>query len=400
MSLMPRAPALVAFVLLYGAIYAAFGVASPFWPLFFQSRGLSSEQLGLLLAAGMVARLIAGPLVGRIADMLGALRAVLAVCIALAVAAALGLLPAHGFGLLLIVAICQAAALAPITTIADALAINAAARDATRKRFEYGWVRGTGSAAFVIGTLFAGQVISLDSQLSAVVWLHAALLAGGLLGVALIPGISSSRIGQPALSASLLGGWRELFGSRAFRCVIAVSALVLGSHAMHDAFAVIRWNAAGVGAFTVSLLWSEAVAAEVLVFFGLGPLIIRRIGANGAAAVAAIAGILRWIVMSQTTDPAAIALVQPLHGLTFALLHLACMTVIGVSVPPRLAATAQTVYAFGTAITTAALTYASGLLYGTFGAQGFVAMALLCALAIPFALALPGRQPAAPALPR
>jgi hypothetical protein len=41
---------------------------------------------------------------------------------------------------------------------------------------------------------------------------------------------------------------------------------------------------------------------------------------------------------------AALALVQPLHGFTFALLHLATMRVIGDTVPRPLAATAQTVY--------------------------------------------------------
>jgi hypothetical protein len=37
-------------------------------------------------------------------------------------------------------------------------------------------------------------------------------------------------------------------------------------------------------------------------------------------------------------------LVEPLHGLTFALLHLACMQTLSVVVPPALAATAQRIY--------------------------------------------------------
>ena len=395
-----RFPVLPAFILLFGAMYAAFGVASPFWPLFFESRGLSPEQLGILLAAGILARLIVGPLVGRLADMLGAPRTVLAVCIALAVATALALLPAHGFWLLLVISIFQAAALAPITTTADALAIHAVAREPGRKAFEYGWARGTGSAAFVLGTLLAGQVLTLNlMQPSIVVWMHAALLSGAILGAVLVPGIPLNRADQTAQPLSVLGGWRAVFRNPAFRRVIGVSAIVLGSHAMHDAFAVIRWNAAGISPITVSVLWSEAVAAEVLVFFGLGPFIINRIGPKGAATLAVIAGVTRWLVMSQTTDLIAIALVQPLHGLTFALLHLACMRVIGIAVPPQLAATAQAIYAFGAAVASAILTYSSGLLYGAFGAQGFLVMALLCALALPFALAMPSRRAMADAAP-
>src|SRR6476619_1301695 len=97
---------LIGFLVLYVAMYSAFGVASPFWPMFFQSRGLSSQQLGTLLALGTLARLI----------------------------------------------------IVPITTLSDALAISSAT-DPRRKHFEYGLVRGTGSAAFVVGTLFAGQLL-------------------------------------------------------------------------------------------------------------------------------------------------------------------------------------------------------------------------------------------------
>ena len=72
------------FIILYAMMYAAGGVASPFWPLFFQSRGAAAEQIGLVIGLGIVGRLVAGPAVGRAADMLAALRAVLAVCAALA----------------------------------------------------------------------------------------------------------------------------------------------------------------------------------------------------------------------------------------------------------------------------------------------------------------------------
>lgn len=67
--------------------------------------------------------------------------------------------------------------------------------------------------------------------------------------------------------------------------------------------------------------------------------------------------------------------------LTFAALHLACMRLISTIVPQRLAATAQAIYALGAGATTALLTLASGWLYATLGAQGFLMMALLCAAA-------------------
>ena len=42
------------------------------------------------------------------------------------------------------------------------------------------------------------------------------------------------------------GGFLILLRLPLFRNLILVAALILGSHAMHDAFAVIRWSAAGI----------------------------------------------------------------------------------------------------------------------------------------------------------
>jgi MFS transporter, PPP family, 3-phenylpropionic acid transporter len=374
--------ALRRFIVLYALMYAAFGVSSPFMPAFFYARGLLPEQLGLLFATGTAIRLISGPLCGRLADLTQALRAVLAICTALAALVALGLLPAAGFWALLMISVLHAAALAPITTLADALALTAAVpRDGT-PRFEYGWARGTGSAAFIAGTLVSGQVVSAWG-LPSIIVSHAALLAAAACAAMLVPEPARPERLPAVAGHAPAGAVLELLRMRLFRRVMLVSALLLGSHAMHDAFAVIRWSAAGVTPAMASVLWSESVAAEVIVFFLIGPPLVKRLSPAGVMALAAIAGVLRWVAMALTTDVVALAMVQPLHGLTFAALHLACMRLIAAIVPPHLAATAQATYALGAAATTALLTLASGRLYARLGAEGFLVMALLCAAAAP-----------------
>ena len=139
----------IAYILLYAALYAAFGVASPFWPKFFETRGLTSQQIGFILAAAMLVRLAAGPLVGRLADVSRSLRLVLATCAALAAAMAAAL--SNTFWLLLIITSLQAAALAPTTSIADALSVNAAKPQIAGKPFEYGWITRLGIGRFRAG---------------------------------------------------------------------------------------------------------------------------------------------------------------------------------------------------------------------------------------------------------
>lgn len=368
------------FIALYAAMYGAYGVASPFLPRFLNEHGVAPEQLGLVLAAGTGIRLVAAPLAARIADLAQALRVVMVSCIALAAAATLAYLAGSGFWVFLVLTLLHAAFLAPMTVLADALALGAA------RRFEYGWVRGAGSAAFIVGTLLSGQTVGAFG-LDAIVWSQAALLALAACAGMLVPEFAHDRAAPAARAPA--GGVVALLRIRLFRNLVLAAALILGSHAMHDAFAVIRWTAAGISASTASLLWSAAVLAEVIVFFAVGPALIRWLTPAGAIALAALAAILRWAVMALTTDLVALALVQPLHGITFALLHLACMRLLARVVPPGLEGTAQAIYAtVGIGAASALLTFLSGFLYSALGANGFWLMAVLCAAALPLTLKL------------
>jgi MFS transporter, PPP family, 3-phenylpropionic acid transporter len=383
---------LTRFILLYAVMYAAFGVASPFLPGLVSARGVPPEQLGLLLGAGTAVRLLTAPLAGRIGDLIQALRIVLVVCTALAASVTLGYLTAHGFWILLGVSLLHAASLAPITVLADALALGSASSLPSRggRGFEYGWVRGTGSAAFIVGTLVSGQAVSAFG-LDLIVWLQALLLSVAAFAAMLVPELIHERRVDAVRAPA--GGILILLRLPLFRNLVLVAALILGSHAMHDAFAVIRWMAVGISPATASVLWSESVAAEVLVFFVIGPALVTRLTPAGALAVAALAGMLRWAMMAQTTNVIALALVQPLHGITFALLHLACMRLIARIVPQGLEGTAQAIYGtVGIGAATALLTLVSGALYARLGSQGFWLMAALCALALPMTWKL--RQPA------
>ncbi len=385
-----RSTTLTRFILLYAAMYAAFGVASPFLPAFLSARGLLPEQLGLVLGTGTAVRLLTAPLAGRIGDLIQALRVVLIVCAALAASVTLGYLAGHGFWILLGMNLLHAASLAPITVLADALALGSASpAPSGRRGFEYGWVRGTGSAAFIVGILLSGQAVSAFG-LDLIVYLQALLLGAAAFAAILVPELIHARTADAVRAPA--GGVLILLRLPLFRNLVLVAALILGSHAMHDAFAVIRWSATGISPATASLLWSESVAAEVLVFFVIGPALVTWLAPAGAAAIAALAGMLRWAVMAQTTEVIALALVQPLHGITFALLHLACMRLIARTVPQGLEGTAQAIYGtVGIGAATALLTLVSGALYARLGAQGFWVMAALSALAFPLTWKL--RQP-------
>src|SRR6516165_7337647 len=324
-----RKDLLFRFLLLYAALYASFGVSLPFLPAFLSARDVAPEWLGFLLGAGTAVRLVSAPLAGRLADVFGAFRLELALFAISAAVASLLYLPARVLWVLALVNLMQSALLAPLAPLSDALALSwsRSARRSLPGAFEYGWVRGAGSAAFIAGVLVAGQIAGVWGLASILGFTAAGLLAAAL-SARFVPDPAQG-VNSPTRKRKVIErDWLVLLQQPAFVRVMLAAALVLGSHAMHDAFAIIRWREAGISPAVSSVLWSESVAAEVLVFLLVGPWLLQVLGRTGALFLAAGAAVVRWGVLAQTADTIALAAIEPLHGLSFALFHLGCIRII------------------------------------------------------------------------
>jgi MFS transporter, PPP family, 3-phenylpropionic acid transporter len=387
---MSRPSALWPFLTTYALLYGAFGMQSPFVPTLLRERGLQAQDIGLVLAAAMVVRVLAGPVVAHAADRLRRHTLILCGCALFAALASISYLLTHSLAGLLCIALLHAAMLGPIAPISDALAATAAqaSRFGTGRRFDYGWLRAAGSASFALGALVSGWRAGA-AGLPAAMWTSGALLVMGSAVALSLPNPPLTRSPTTKPRATMLRDGVLLLRLPVYRRMLVAAALLEGSHALHDSFSVIRWRSAGIDFFTVSALWSESVFAEVVVFLLIGPWLVRRLGPSGSMALAAGAGVLRWTVAAFTTSLGLLACIQPLHGLTFALFHLAAIQLIVAVAPVRLAATAQAIYGtlcVGLAI--ALLTFASGLLYARAGGETFLLMAALCLLALPICAGL------------
>jgi PPP family 3-phenylpropionic acid transporter len=115
-------PTVPNFVAVYGLLYAAFGVQSPFLPALLREQGLHPEEIGIVLGASTAIRVFAGPAIGHAADRLHRHTSILCGCAIVAAIAGLGYLMIHGLGTLLLVGLLHAAMFAPIVPLSDALA--------------------------------------------------------------------------------------------------------------------------------------------------------------------------------------------------------------------------------------------------------------------------------------
>jgi PPP family 3-phenylpropionic acid transporter len=187
-------PTLPEFMVVYGLLYAAFGVQSPFLPALLRERGLHPEEIGIVLGASTAIRVLAGPAIGHAADRLHRHTSILCGCAVVAAVAGLGYLMMHGFGSLLVVGLLHAAMLAPIVPLSDALATTAArgSESGGRLRFDYGWLRAAGSAAFIIGTTASGWAAG-RTGLPSIIWISGTLLVIGGIAALVLPKLPDRR---------------------------------------------------------------------------------------------------------------------------------------------------------------------------------------------------------------
>jgi PPP family 3-phenylpropionic acid transporter len=353
-------------------------------PLWFSDRGLTAGDIGQILGAASLLRVLAGPGWGNVADRLGRRRPVLLAAAATSALTALCYLPFTGFLPLLLVAAGQGIASSAVGPLADSLAL-ALAREG---RLEYGPVRSVGSAAFMLATAAVGSVLSSVGS-----WLLPWLLAASYgMSAALAP-LLPEAVTRPAAPHAWAGlGLLRIAG---FRAAVGATALIQGAHAAYYGFAALLWRSEGFSDRTIGLLIAEGIVVEILLF-ARGRRLIARLGPAGLTACAATASIVRWTAIAATPPLWGLILIQVLHAATFAMQHLSAMIVLTRVVPPERAATAQALHAaLGYGAPTGLMMLAAGALYARGGSLAFLAMAAVggagLLLVRPLARAVPAR---------
>src|SRR5215213_696308 len=181
----------------------------------------------------MVVRVLAGPVVAHAADRLQQHALILCGCALFAALASISYLLTHSLAGLLCVALLHAAMLGPIAPISDALAATAAqaSRSGAGRRFDYGWLRAVGSAAFALGTLVSGWQAGV-AELATAMWSSGALLVLGSGVALLLPNLPLARSPTAGLRATMLRDGLLLLRLPVYRRMLVAAALLWGSHAL------------------------------------------------------------------------------------------------------------------------------------------------------------------------
>jgi PPP family 3-phenylpropionic acid transporter len=321
---------------LYAGYFGFVGILAPYFPLYFESRGLTALQVGVLIALGQAMRVVGPNLWGYLADHASRRTPILrATGLALLLSFALLLIPwgfAWVFGVMLLVNLFQTAQM----PIAEALA-SASMRGSADAAARYGRLRAWGSMAFVAVVLAAGPVFDRWG-IGLAAWLGLAL-AGVLLAAAwrvpeVGPGEAThervsvrARLREPRVRWFLLSAGMMVFAHGALYTYLSIYLVQLG------------YSKTAVGVF-----WVMSVVFEIAFFFTQGRW-FARFGLYPLLAASFVVASVRFLLIAKlATVRWILAFAQVLHAVTFAVHHSASVLTIQRWFPGRAAARGQAVY--------------------------------------------------------
>jgi PPP family 3-phenylpropionic acid transporter len=358
--------------LFYIAFFPTLGIYMPFLPSYLAAKGMAAGEIGLLLGAIQISRLVGNPLIARAADAWGEARWPV-ILLSLTSLIGFGLfLIVDGFGGLLVLCLGLGLIFTAVGPLTDGLAVSAAAAEG----FDYGRVRLWGSLAYIVAASLGGVAIARGGA-GLTIWLLLVSWALTLAAAFLLPRLPRRPAGE--------AGFLSLLTDSEFLLMLGASSTIQASHALLYAFGTIHWLAAGYGAGPIGALWALSVLCEILLFWA-GKRLLRRLVGPELFVLGGAAAVVRWLLAGLGTGLPLLILVQSLHGLTFAATHLAAMTHLARRTPPGLTATAQMLQAIAVGAATGLVTLAAGGLYAALGAHGFFVMAGIAAVGLALAL--------------
>ena len=342
------------------------GIHLPFFPIWLQAKGFDAGQVGAILSATALLRIISVPVTTRAAEHGFPLRSVIITCaVATAIGfTSLGLAPTA----FLIIAFTVFAAFAhtPAMALLDAYAL----RGLRARGAAYGPVRLWGSISFIVANLGAGLAFDFI-QAQHLIW----LLAASAIGVVIaslwllpLPTVHAVK-GDPHAS-------RPLWHDPRFLAVVAAASLIQSSHAFYYGFSTIAWKAAGFDGVAIGALWALGVIAEIILF-ALSSRLPPWLSGVPMLMIGTAGGVLRWGIMALDPPGWSLPLLQCLHGLSFGASHLGAIAYITQTTHDGKSATAQGYFSVMQGITLALGMLLAGLLYERIGVAGYSAMAMM-----------------------
>lgn len=315
--------------------FLAAGLLVPFLPPYLTgSLKFTATQASTIMSLTYAGMIFVPPIWGMISDRTRNPARLLKIASVITAISFVPMLWAHDYRTVIVVMLFYALAIAPLTTLADIVAVFEARRLGT----EYGRLRMWGSFGyFISGVLFSRYLTRTNRDADVVPFALAMIVCYAVVAAFNNPPVMEARHAPPSFHDAKRLLMRPSFGIFLTAEFIHWTAL----SAYYLLFTMHLTNLHGKQYMWITIFVS--VATEMLLMWSFGS-VRRRVPPLAILAVASFISSARWLLVSQMTDGFSVACLQALHCFTFAGCYVGSITYMEQAVPVQLLATGRALF--------------------------------------------------------
>jgi MFS transporter, PPP family, 3-phenylpropionic acid transporter len=353
--------------------------------IWFASKGFSATEIGALNSFPIFLVLVSNIFVGRIADRASDWRQVIVVGAIASFMFSTGLLvsddyyPIFAFWSLALVA------QSLIVPVGDGAAMFLTQQG----RAQIGTLRGLSTVGYLVSLFVTGYVIQGFGG-AAFALLFVGFSAMRALGATLLPHFKT--LSEQGANSKPLG--LSLFCNYFLSLPLLGWSIVYATHQVLNSFIALLFKQQGIAESTIGWLLASGAMTEALVFF-LFQHVAKRFDLRLMILLSCSVAVVRWLAMAQEPSLPILFGLQLLHGITYALGFVSCVSFIGRHTSSGNAAEAQSLFNVMQMVSAiVVITLFGGLVdaYGSKAYYGSAGVALIGALVAVYGLGLRERE--------
>ena len=314
--------------------FLAAGLLVPYLPLYMKSLGFNGAQISNVSSLSYAGLIFIPPIWGVIADRTRRPAMLLKIASATTALIFVAMLWSQSFAAIAVVIGLYSISVAPITTLADTVAVV----EARRLKTEYGRLRVWGSFGYVVSAFSFSAYLARYHYIQDVIPVALAMIFG-YAAVSLFnhPPAAEARHHPPSFSDA-----RQLLMRPSFVLFLMAELAHWTALSAYYSFFTIHLDDLGHQRY-FGLAAVLAVATEIMTMWSFGS-IRRRMPVMAILVIASLVSSARWFMVSQVTNGPALAALQALHAFTFAGCYVGSIAYMEEAVPPSLLATGRALF--------------------------------------------------------
>lgn len=312
--------------------YSAMTIIISYLPVYFNEIGLSGTQIGILLAVGPLAAMIAQPFWGYMTDKYKTSKKIIILCLTGSIVGGLIMFQVFQYYLLILAVFCFFGFMSPVGGLGDSLS----QKTANKLSVSFGSIRMWGSLGFAIMSLLSGFLLASIG----VKYIYLPFLFFMFLTLVIAFRIRDVEMSKKPINVKEA---IKLFKNKKFMIFLVIMMFITITHRTNDSFLGIYIIEKGGTESFIGWAWFIGVFSEAIIF-ATATQWFRKFHALTFIVISGILFAFRWFMMGILQDPFLVLPLQIMHGFTFGIFYLCAFHYVTKLIPEELQSTGHLLF--------------------------------------------------------